>query len=576
MTAMTRAIRKRPADLVYGLDDAPPPTALVLLGLQHVSIACVSLLIPLMVAKAAGLPAEALPSLISFSMIAIAITTFLQAYRFKGLGAGYLMPGYCASNYLSASIAAAQVGGMPLVYGMTLFAGAFELAVSRLLIRLRPYFPPEISGLAVTILGIELGVIAFRNIMGFHHDQGASLTGIAIGFATFGLTFILNIYGTGAVRLFCSLIGVAVGYVAAIAAGLLSDQSASLLRAAPVIDLPQITHIGFSFDPAMLVVFMLASLASMLKTMGNVTTCQKMNDAAWVRPDMTEIQRGVAADGMSTVLAGVMGSTGQNPSTSNISISSATGATSRRIALPIIIWLLVMACSPKLASIFVIMPEAVIGGALLFAACFILVSGLQIVASRMLDIRRTAVIGLALILAISRYAFADEFKAMPAALQPFVTSALSIGVFTAIVLNLILRIGVHKRAKLVFALSEDPTAQMTAFMEKCGGSWGARAPVVQSAAHALVELSDALRTYADATSQGTLNARFDEFSIDLSVNYRGRPMTMPGVAPTLQELMDDPDRTTDLGLLMLTRLADQVRITSDSGQNHTVHLHFQH
>jgi hypothetical protein len=53
-------------------------------------------------------------------------------------------------------------------------------------------------------------------------------------------------------------------------------------------------------------------------------------------------------------------------------------------------------------------------------------------------------------------------------------------------------------------------------------------------------------------------------------------MVMPGVAPTSQELMDNPDRTTDLGLLMLTRLADKVRITSDSAQDHTVHLHFQH
>jgi len=575
---MTRAIRKRPADLVYGLDDTPPLTALVLLGLQHVSIACVSLLIPLMVAKAAGLPAEALPSLISFSMIAIAVTNFLQAYRFKGLGAGYLIPGYCTSNYLSASIAAAQVGGMPLVYGMTLVAGVFELAVSRLLIRLRPYFPPEISGLAVTILGIELGVIAFRNIMGFHHAQGASLTGILIGFATFGLTFILNIYGTGAVRLFCSLIGVAVGYLAAVAAGLMSEQSANLLSAAPVIDLPQITHIGFSFDPAMLVVFVLASLASMLKTTGSVTTCQKINDAAWVRPDMPEIQRGVAADGVSTMLAGFMGSTGQNPSTSNISISSATGATSRRIALPIIIWLLVMACSPKLASVFVVMPEPVIGGALLFAACFILVSGLQIVTSRMLDIRRTAVIGLALILAISRYAFADEFKAMPAAVQPFVTSALSIGVFTAIVLNLILRIGVQKRSELVFLLDNDASTKMADFMEKCGGTWGARAPVVQTAVHSLVELSDALRIFADAQSQVSLNARFDEFSIDLSLSYQGKPINFPGAAPTPQEMMDNPDRTTDLSLLLLTRLADTVRITSDKGHGHghTVHLHFQH
>jgi NCS2 family nucleobase:cation symporter-2 len=220
-------------------------------------------------------------------MIAIAITTLLHAYGSKHLGAGYLMPGYCASNYLSASIGAAQVGGMPLVYGMTLFAGVFELAVSRLLIRLRPYFPPEISGLAVTILGIELGVIAFRNIMGFHLEQGASPIGILIGFATCGLTFMLNIYGTRPVRLFCSLIGVAVGYLAAVAAGLMSEQSANLLSAAPVIDLPQITHIGFSFDPAMLVVFVLASLASMLKTMGNLDHADMPSMASKSTPSMS-------------------------------------------------------------------------------------------------------------------------------------------------------------------------------------------------------------------------------------------------------------------------------------------------
>jgi len=235
-----------------------------------------------------------------------------------------------------------------------------------------------------------------------------------------------------------------------------------------------------------------------------------------------------------------------------------------------------MACSPKLASVFVVMPEPVIGGALLFAACFILVSGLQIVTSRMLDIRRTAVIGLALILAISRYAFADEFKAMPPAVQPFVTSALSIGVFTAIVLNLILRIGVHKRSELVFPLDNDASTKMADFMEKCGGIWGARAPVVQNAVHSLVELSDALRIFADAQSQVSLSARFDEFSIDLSLSYRGKPINSKGAAPTPQEMMDNPDLTTDLSLLLLNRLADTVRITSDKGHDHTVHLHFQH
>ena len=99
-------MRVRPHNLIYAVDDRPPPMILLVLGLQHVSLTAISLLLPLIVAKAAGMPAETLPSLVSFSMIAIAVATLLQAWRYPGFGAGYLIPGYCSSNYLSASVAA--------------------------------------------------------------------------------------------------------------------------------------------------------------------------------------------------------------------------------------------------------------------------------------------------------------------------------------------------------------------------------------------------------------------------------------------------------------------------------------
>jgi hypothetical protein len=43
---------------------------------------------------------------------------------------------------------------------------------------------------------------------------------------------------------------------------------------------------------------------------------------------------------------------------------------------------------------------------------------------------------------------------MPDPVQPLVASARLIGVFSAILLNPLLRIGVHKRAKLVYRLGE--------------------------------------------------------------------------------------------------------------------------
>src|SRR3546814_11760356 len=45
----------KPADLLYGLDDRPPPGTLVVLAAQHVFIAFILLVVPVLVAVEAGL-----------------------------------------------------------------------------------------------------------------------------------------------------------------------------------------------------------------------------------------------------------------------------------------------------------------------------------------------------------------------------------------------------------------------------------------------------------------------------------------------------------------------------------------
>ena len=505
--------RVRPSDLIYDVDQRPPWGELIVLGLQHIAAASVFLLLPLVVAQAAGVPEAVLPSIISVSMIAMAVGVLVQAWQSKRLGSGYLIPSVPTSNYLSASLQAVQMGGMPLVYGMTVLAGLFEGALSRFLVRLRPYFPSEVSGLAVVIVGFELGVIGFRKIMGL--DEMVFSTGgvglaTAVGFGTFALSFALSIYGKGWVRLFSSLMGLVAGYVTAVLMGLMPEKGAALLRDSALFDLPTFSHVSFSFDPALAIPFALAAVSAMLKTVAGVTTTQKLNDSAWTRPDMRQIQGGVAADGVATVASGLLGSIGQNSSTSNIGVSAATGAISRWIAVPIAAWLVILACSPKFAAVFVAMPDVVIGGSFLFVSCFILVNGLQIITSRMLDTRRTAVVGLSIILAESRFVFPDFFKALPESVQPFVGSSLALGITAAILLNLLFRIGVRKREQLAFKPGEDSSDTLHQFFERCGQQWGARGMIVQRATQATIELVEAVQPLHKGTEPILVEVAFDE------------------------------------------------------------------
>ncbi len=76
-----------------------------------------------------------------------------------------------------------------------------------------------------------------------------------------------------------------------------------------------------------------ASLSSVLKTVGDLTLCQKINDAHWKRTDMKSVAGGILAGSLGTTLSGLIGGVGQSTFSSNVGLSMATGGTSRAIAL---------------------------------------------------------------------------------------------------------------------------------------------------------------------------------------------------------------------------------------------------
>ena len=65
----------------------------------------------------------------------------------------------------------------------------------------------------------------------------------------------------------------------------------------------------------------------------------------------------------------------------------------------------------------------------MFVAAFIIVSGLQIITSRLLDARRTFVIGFSFVIAIAVDITPEYFRALPTSVQPLFSSSLAVGMF---------------------------------------------------------------------------------------------------------------------------------------------------
>ena len=556
---------KRPPNLTYAVDDDPPLPATLLLGLQHVFLIAISLIFPVVIVRSIGGSPEEAEFMVSMSMLAAGVGTVLHALNRRGVGSGYLCPALCGPSFLSASLLAANVGGLHLLFGMTAVAGSFEVLLSRFLHRLRVLFPPEVTGLVVAMVGISVIPTALANFMGRGGaDAATEIPELAVALLTLGTMVGISVWSRGRLRLYSVLVGMAMGYLASIHLGILTADHLDLFAEAPLAAVPHLDYFGWSFDVALLLPFMVAITCSSLKTIGDITTCQKINDADWKRTDMKNVSQGILADGLSAIFGGIVGTMGQSTSSSNIGLSIGTGATSRRIAFAIGGILVLLAFLPKLAMVFVVMPEPVMGATLIYSVSFMIVAGFQIIMSRMLDARRTFLVGIPLIMGLSVDALPGLYDGVPPILAPVFSSSLSLAAVLVVLLNLLFRIGVSKRVRLVLRPGVDDADSIFNFLERQGSAWGARREVIYRAISATNELFEAVGSAGLAEGDIDLEVSFDEFNLDVVARYHGEPPVLPSRRPDVVDLLGEGPSAT-LAAFMVTRYANSVRVDNKDG-----------
>ena len=566
---------KKPANIVYGVEDRPPIGVTALSGAQHVGLMSINLIYPVLIAREAGVSPEAVTQIVSLSMLVLALGAILQALTRGPIGSGFLCQPVPTAAYLVPSLLAAREGGLALVFGMTLAAGFFEVALARGLRYLRPWFPPEIAGLVILMIGMTTAAVGLRTLLGLEASAPLAPTHVVVAIATLGTMVALNVWTKGALRLFCVLVGMTIGYVATVVLGGFTAADAATLGAGPLLALPRFEHAGWSFSWELAIPFAVAALAATFKVTGNVTTSQKLNDADWKRADMRSISRGVLADGLATVTAGALGTTGVNSATMNVGLASATGVLSRHVAYAVAGILVLSAFFPKLGSVLFLMPPSVAGSALLFAASFIIVNGLEIMTSRLLDARKTFMIGLSFIAALAVDFYPTVFRGLPIWTQAFVGSSLVLGTLSALLLNLLFRIGMRTRRSLVVEPRTFDAIAVERFMEAQGAAWGARRDVIDRASFNLTQSIETILEGCDPQGPLEVEASFDEFNLDVRVTYAGAPLELPEKRPTNEEIMESEEGQRRLAGFMLRRYADRVRATHKAGRS-TILFHFDH
>ena len=562
----------RPPGLLYSVDQTPPRTVYIVAGLQQVALISNSLLYPIILGREAHLSPDQLISFVSVSMLALAIATLLLCAKTRFIGSGYLCPAGYTQIHLGPSLTAAHIGGLPLVFGMTVIAGILQAAVAPVLRRVRFLFPPEIAGLVIAVVGLSIAVLGVRYSLGSAVDGGMLSQHLTIFTISLLTMVILNIWTKGYLRMFCLLLGMVAGYGASAALGMLDFSAAIPSNGLPLLRFPRLQFLQLRFDLSLVAPFAVVAIAGILNLIANIPYAQRINDADWVRPDFTSLRGGLAGNSIATIISAVIGTMGVNSYGVGIGLSAATGVTSRSLAYIIAITFALLSLIPATAVLIATVPAAVVGAALFFAAAFVFTSGLQAITARLLDSRKTIVIGFSFAMAMLANTSHDLLARAPALLHPILDNGLVLGTVSAVLLNLVMRIGVRQRVTMKLDAGHVNRETIEGFLSEQGGRWAARRDIVNRAIFGAVQMLEVVGTLQEGAE---IEATFDEFNLDVRVRYEGAPLMIPDRKPTPREIVASEEGERLLAGYLLRQSADRVTCRA-SGALTEVQLHYDH
>lgn len=352
----------------HPVDRRPPLGKLAVFGFQHVLImytGCVT--VPLVFGAAAGLSTSTIGLLINADLLVAGLITLIQSL---GIGKvfGIRLPIVTGATFASVTpmILIAGEYGMQAVYGSMLAAGIFGLLIAVPFARLVRFFPPLVSGVVITVVGLSLIGVAAGLITGNDPEAAdyASTTRLALAA---GVILFIVLFARF-VRGFAGQIGVLVSLVLGTLVAIPLDLTDfSGVSGADWVGLAAPFHFGApEFPPSAVISMCVVMLVIFTES---TATMMAVGESTGRPVTDKDLARGLAADGLSGVLGGTMNSFMDTVFTQNIGLIRLTKVSSRYVTAVAGGMLVVLGLIPRLGELVAALPGPVVGaaGLVLFA-----------------------------------------------------------------------------------------------------------------------------------------------------------------------------------------------------------------
>ncbi|MDR1100431.1 MAG: hypothetical protein LBL28_08135 [Treponema sp.] len=397
--------------MIYQLEGRPPLGIAVPLGLQHVLAMFIGNLAPVLVLAGivSSATGEAIVTpqqrmlMVQCCMFASGMTTLVQLYPLKlgtfQIGAGLPIVMGTAFAFVPTMRTLGAEFGINAVLGAIIVGSVVEILMGLFIRPLKKFFPPLVIGAVLITIGLHLLPVGVQYLAGGAGPEAnaalaarltaegqevpASVAALAAQYASWqnlligGLVFVtiilLQRFGRGMLKISAILIGIVVGYLAAIVLGQVNFQA---VRDAGLVSVP----IPFSIKP----VFMLEPIIAMaaiyvvsgLETMGNINgiTVAAFDREATIK----ETSGAVIADAAGSMFAAIFNTLPNTAFGQNAGIVAMTKVVNKWCIATGAMVLILAGFVPKIGAVFSVMPSSVLGGAVVTVFAMIMLNGIKL------------------------------------------------------------------------------------------------------------------------------------------------------------------------------------------------------
>ncbi len=406
------------------------------LGFQHVmAMYAGAVVVPLIIGGALKLTPTQIAYLIAADLFTCGIATILQSMGTKYIGSRLPVVLGCTFTAVGPIIAIASSSNLPTAYGAIIISGIFVILAAPFYGKLLKFFPTIVTGSVVTIIGLSLIPVAMNNAAG---GQGSPDFGqvhnLLLALLTLIVILVVNRWAKGFLRTISVLVGLVVGTIAGYAMGIVHFSSVS---EASWFSIAQPFYFGApKISITAIITMIIVCIVSMVESTGVYFAVGKATNQK-VKQD--QIVNGLRSEGLAIMLGGIFNAFPYTAFSQNVGLISLTKVKSREVIYAAGSIMVVLGLLPKLAALTTVIPNAVLGGAMIVMFGSVAAAGISILSEVDLGKGENLLIAACSIaVGLGSATLPQMFDQLPDFLKMLMQNGIVTGSLTAIILNLFL------------------------------------------------------------------------------------------------------------------------------------------